>query len=189
MRRLSDLSAWAKRDVPALAPEPAWGLDELRGRLCEIVGAGVTPAFRLVLDAQAAREPVAWIAPRATCFYPPDAAESGVDLDALAVVRLPAAADVPRAADMLLRSGAFGLLVLDTGSVDVPMAAQARLLGLAQKHSAAVVFLTKGVALGSLISLRVDARRKRRAPGSFACEISVIKDKRRAPGWTFAEVC
>src|SRR5262249_56189918 len=86
---------------------------------------------------------------------------TGVDLDALAVVRVPAPADILRAADMLARAGAFGLLVLDVGAADVPMAAQSRLLGLAQKHDAAVLFLTKktGASLGSLISLRGEARR------------------------------
>lgn len=188
---------WA-RLLPRSDPRPAeglWRLEELRGRLAEITSAGasaaVTLAFRMVLDAQAAGEPAAWITTRRMCFFPPDAAETGVDLAALAVVRVPAPVDILRAADMVARSGAFGLLVLDVGTADVSMAAQSRLLGLVQKHDAAVLFLTKktGASLGSLISLRGEARRARTGPGAFSCELAIVKDKRRAPGWTHAEVC
>jgi recombination protein RecA len=178
-----------------LLSEGIFCLRELRGRLSEITSAGagaaVTLAFRVLLDAQGAGEPVAWITTRRVCFFPPDAAESGADLEALAVVRVPSPPDILRAADMLARSGAFGLYVLDVGPADVPMAAQSRLLGLAQKHDAAVLFLTKkgGPSLGSLVSLRGEARRARTGPGAFSCELTVVKDKRRAPGWTHTEVC
>src|SRR5437763_1219444 len=80
-----------------------FGLAETRGRLVELRGAHLTPAIRLVLDAQETGEPVAWIGPRETSFFPPDAAEAGVDLDALVVVHVPRAA-APRAADPLARS-------------------------------------------------------------------------------------
>ncbi|HUT76430.1 MAG TPA: hypothetical protein VM285_02025, partial [Polyangia bacterium] len=151
-------------------------------------------------------EPTAWVGPASSLFYPPDAAEGGVDLDTLVVVRVPATADVTRAADRLLRSGAFGLVLLDIAAPDetvdrgrapyaVPAPLLSRLLGLAIRHDAAVVLLTRrGQAQGSLISLRVEARRIGAsgcgAPAEgLAVEIRAVKDKRRLSGWTDLEAC
>jgi recombination protein RecA len=189
----------------------AWSLDELAGRLVEIRDerscAALTFAVRLVLEAQRARENAVWITSRASSFYPPDVAEWGIDLDALAVVRMPQSSDIAGAADGLARSGAFGLLVLDLGSADgspadVPSAVQTRLLGLAQKHDAAIVCLTeKGgeraqnpspdslFSLGSLFSLRALASRRACGSGRFECQLEIVKDKRRSPGRRHTEVC
>jgi recombination protein RecA len=160
----------------------------------EISGAArLTVAFGLTLEAQRQGEPVAWVMPKEESFYPPDAAEGGVDLDALVVVRVPDAGSVARAADRLARSGAFGLVVLDLGAADVPMPLQARLAGLAQKHHTALLCLTEREretpSLGSLVSLRVQAQRKRISQGRFECELRVLKDKRRGPTWTHTEEC
>ncbi len=155
--------------------------------------AGLTLVFGLTLEAQRQGEPVAWITPREISFYPPDAAEGGVDLDALVVVRVPDARAVPRAADRLVRSGGFGLVVLDLATAEVPTPLQARLAGLVQKHHAALVCLTekaeKAPSLGSLVSLRVHAQRKPVEEDRFACEIVALKDKRRGPTWVHTEVC
>ena len=151
---------------PAGGPLRAWRLAALAGRLTELSSregaAGLTLAFSLVLDAQRAGEPVGWLTADDSAFFPPDAARGGVDLDALVVVRLPAAGQLPRAAEHLARSGAFGLLVLDLGeAVRVPVPMQMRLLGLAREHEAAVLFLTRkgggDASLGSLVSLRAEA--------------------------------
>jgi recombination protein RecA len=94
----------------------------------------------------------------------------------------------------VLRSGAFGLVVIDLGAAsgaDLSMQIQGRLVTLAQAHDAAVVCVTeKGedtASLGSLVSLRAQALRTR-APqpdhGEFAVTVRVLKDKRRGPGWT-----
>ena len=86
----------------------------------------------LVLDAQCSAEPVAWVTRPGTTFFPPDVADNGIDLGGLAVVVVPSPTAVLRAADCLLRSGAFGLVVLDlySGSgepaVEVPMPVQVR---------------------------------------------------------------
>ncbi len=164
-----------------------WRLAALAGRLCSLGGrAALTLAFHVVLEAQRAGEPAAWVQ-RASGFYPPDAADGGVDLDALVVVRAPDVKAMVRAADQLARSGAFGLLVIDLGDgAEVPMPLLSRLLGLAQKHETAVVFL--GAApLGSLISLRADTSR-RGVDGNFECVLRAVRDKRRAPDWTFREL-
>ena len=126
--------------------ERAWGLGALRGRLVELSARGatatLTAAIELVAEAQVEGEPVAWLALRGGTFYPPDAAESGVDLAALVVVRALDATAVARAAERLLRSGAFGLVVMDLGAAELSMQIQGRLVTLAQTHDAAVVCIT-----------------------------------------------
>ncbi len=174
-----------------------WRLAEIAGRLTEVSGAGVTAAltlaFGLVLEAQRQGEPVAWITPAESSFYPPDAADGGVDLDALVIVRVHEARAVARVADRLLRSGGFGLIALDLGAAPIPMPLQARLAGLAQKHHTALVCLTEKAStapsLGSLISLRVHAQRARLSEDRFECRLTVLKDKRRGPTWAHAEIC
>src|SRR5262249_26298009 len=124
--------------------EQLWGLAALRGRLVELSARGaagtLTAAIDLVLEAQREAEPVGWIMLAETSFYPPDVAETGVDLAALVVVRALDAVTAARAAERLLRSSAFGLVVLDLGShTELAMAIQGRLVTLAQTHDAAVV--------------------------------------------------
>ena len=147
----------------------------------------MTAAFALVLDAQVTGSPVAWVTARAAIFNPPDVAASGVDLASLVVVRTDSARRAGRAADVLLRSGAFGLVVLELGtSAVLPTPLQGRLVQLAVKHDAAVVCLTEKSAdeasLGSLVSLRGEVRRRRTGTG-YAYRVRALKDKRRGPGW------
>ena len=193
--------------------EPPWGLAALRGRLVELSARGpsgtLTCAASLVLEAQGDGEPVAWIVPWGLegvggadvtpgTFYPPDAADSGVDLSALVVVRAPSVVAAGRAAERLLRSGAFGLVVIDFGSVPVHGDAAitrisegilGRLVSLAQANDAAVVCLTEkpqdSGSLGSLVSLRAEALRERTGSG-FEVTVRALKDKRRGPGWSRA---
>jgi recombination protein RecA len=130
-------------------------------------------------------------------FYPPDAADSGVDLAALAVVRVHDVTAASRAAERLLRSGGFGLVVVDLGggiAVDLPIAHQGRLVTLAQTHDAAIVCITEkpgdSPSLGSLVSLRAEALRLHApddpsgAERGYCVTLRVLKDKRRGPGWT-----
>lgn len=90
------------------------------GRLIEISGVGSsarhTTAVALVRQAQLEGETTAWVQPAGGPLYPPDLAESGVDLAALVVVHVPedrGQVGLARAAELLLRSGAYGLCVLD----------------------------------------------------------------------------
>jgi recombination protein RecA len=180
-------------------------LAELAGRLVELAGwrsgAAFSSALALVVDAPRAGEAAAWVGPRARTFFPPDAARAGVDLAALPVVRVATARDIPRAADVLARSGAFGLIVLDVtswtswpsrGSASVPMGVLARLAGLARAHRTAVVLLTEKSpeqpSLGSVVSFRADASFARRPDGLFACELAVARDRVRAASWREVEV-
>src|SRR5437588_2807487 len=94
-----------------------WGLAALRGRLVEVsargASAALTAAIEVVAEAQAEAEPVAWITLVDGSFYPPDVAANGVDLAALVVVRVRDVTAAARAAERVLRSGAFGLVVID----------------------------------------------------------------------------
>ncbi len=159
----------------------------------------MTAAIELVIEAQLEHEPVAWITHTTSTFYPPDVAQSGVDLAALVVVRVPdqlqssvGLAVAPRAAERLLRSGAFGLVVIDLGGGEIPMAHQGRLVTLAQAHDAVVVCITEKTedsgSIGSLISLRAEALRAGMIGSSrdFDLTLRVLKDKRRGPGFTRA---
>ena len=209
----------ASVEVPAV-----WGLEMFAGCVTELSGgpttAALTLAFRLVVDVQKRGEPVAWVTEPMSTFFPPDAADTGVDLEALAVLIVPrnpvptrarnptSRGDLaPRVADHLVRSGGFGLVVLDVGrNVRMPIPIQARLAGLAKKHHTALVILTeeaprvgagrspkfasrKSASLGPLVSLRVEVQRVRRRcvgepmweqrlGGQFACEARIVKDKR-----------
>ena len=190
--RLDELRA-RRGDAPA---EARWELASLRGRLVELSARGasatLTAAFELVAEAQGQGEPAAWIALPASTFYPPDVADGGVDLAALVVVRAPDVMAAARAAERLLRTGAFGLVVLDLegGAAELAMAIQGRLVTLAQTHDAAVVCLTEkaddAASLGSLVSLRTEALRRRDPDGDFRVTLRALKDKQRGPGWTHA---
>lgn len=187
-------------------PPSGWRLATFAGRLGEVCGgdscSSLTLVFRLVLEAQGEGQPVAWITRRESTFFPPDAALSGVDLEALAVVWVVDSNQAARATDHLLRSGSFGLVVLDLGSqARMPIAVQTRLVGLARKHSTALLCITepggRGPAgagegtgvLGSLVSLRAETSRGRESAEGFSCEARILKDKRWGPGWSHTEVC
>src|SRR5690349_15787097 len=111
---LDDLRA---RRGAAPAIDASWGLAALRGRLVELSARGatatLTASIEIVAEAQAQGEPVVWLSVAASSFFPPDVADSGIDLAALVVIRAPDAIAASRAAERCLRSGAFGLVVID----------------------------------------------------------------------------
>ncbi len=189
------------------APEPfitpghepgRWNLDSLAGRFLEISSNGqtvaITAAASLILEAQHGGEPAAWIAVGNSTFFPPDFAECGIDLESLPVVRVPHALSASRAADQLLRSGGFGVIVLDLGSdIDMRIAVNARLAALAKKHRTVLVCLTQkepaAPSLGPLVSLRVQGVMRRTGFNHFTWSLDILKDKLRGLGWNHAEVC
>ena len=203
--------------APSRAVAPRWTLAGFSGRLSEFSGVGagaqLSLAFSLVREAQQRGEPVAWVTLVGGAFYPPDVASGGVKLDALPVIFAPDPVAAARAADRLVRSGGFSVVVLDlvpAGAApekgagggghasrkpvprEVPLPILSRLVGLAQKHDVALVFLTeKGnetPSLGGLISLRCGTARRDAGPGLFLCVAEALKDKRGGPGWSHTEV-
>jgi hypothetical protein len=76
------------------------------------------------------------------------------------------------------------------GRVHVPQALLTRLLGLAQKHHAALVLLSEQPAalpsVSSLVSLRAEAQRSFR-DGAWEVRLEIVKDKRLRPGGVHVE--
>ena len=75
-------------------PTPAegeWNLETLSGRIAELSSNGLSACFSaavsIIIHAQQRGEPAAWVAVGESTFFPPDVAQSGVDLDALPVIR------------------------------------------------------------------------------------------------------
>jgi len=132
-----------------------------RGRLSEVVGAtGKLTLLRQVVEAAVERgEWVAYIDASRT-LAPRDWAELGHTT--LWIVRPPAAAQAAWCADVLLRSAAFSLVVLDSAP-PISRAVAVRLTGLARESNAA--FITVGAAsatrLGGAVRLHVSRRRHR----------------------------
>lgn len=187
--------------LPSRSAPARFEVAELAGRLVEISGgeasAALTLAVGLVLDAQRQGELAGWVTSEESSFYPPDVAESGVDLESLVVVRVPLGSrrvSVATAAERLTRSGAFALVVLQLGkNATVAPPLQSRLLGLAQRHHTALVCLTekdeRAPSLGSLVSLRAQGSREWTAVDRFRCTLGILKDKRRGPTWSHVEEC
>jgi len=175
-----------------------WKISTFAGRFGEIssdpAGAPLTLVFRLVLESQKQGEPVAWITSLGSTFFPPDAADIGVDLSAMAVIRVPEFLSAARATEHLLRSGSFGIVVMDVGpNAHLPLHAQSRLAGLARKHDTALLCITEKESdqpsVGSLISLRVHSEKTQGKEDVYRCAANVLKDKRHGPGWGHIEVC
>lgn len=182
---------WLASEAPRTEAPPRISLAERvpRDRLIELGGdarsARTTAAVSLVIHAQRAGEPIVWIQPENGPLYPPDLAACGVDLSALVVVQVPARAGahgLARAAELLLRSGAFGLVVIDL-SAGAPRgdAWQGRLAAMARQHGSRVVLLNessdRSASLGPMIAMKIHATRERRAPGKFSIAYRVLKDK------------
>ena len=203
--RASDLT-----DESVGSGEP-WSLPGLRGRLVELVGgaqsANISAACRLIVQAQMAGDFAAWVATHRDVFFPPDVAAAGVDLGCLPVVwALPqgesrfesrgatrdAARCASRGAERLLRSGAFGLIIIDLArDLSLDSVAQGRLLRLAEHHAATVLILRRKrideIYSGSLVTVRGESSCEQIGPGRFRATIANTKDKREGPGWTADE--
>lgn len=182
---------------PLTARAAPWALDAIAGRFialdpCPESGtAALSLLAGLIREVQAAEGYAAWIAGPQRIFFPPDFAAAGVDLAALPIVRAPDATKAARAADTLLRSGSFALIVLDGDGQALPLALQTRLAGLAHQHHTALVCLRapgEAAARGSLVSLRCTTQKRRTGHDCFSCELRAVKDKRQTPGWTHQEL-
>ena len=180
-------------DVPGRA---AGLLESCSGRWVEwVMGAspaGLSLLGGVILDAQRQGGIVAWVSDGRSLFFPPDLVATGIDVAALPVVLVDSVRQAARAADMLLRSGGFVLVVLDLDvSTDFSLPMQTRLSGLAKANCAALLRLLPvrhGPQRGSLVSLRVKTEKRRIGHDAFLCTAQATKDKRRAPGWTESEL-
>jgi hypothetical protein len=166
--RLESLRALLPAPLPTAAGLPT-GLDALdkalasgglpRGRLSEIVGAtGKLTLLRPIVEAAAERgEWVAYIDASRTL-----APRDWAGIDHLTVVRPPEASKAAWCADVLLRSAAFALVVLDSAPV-ISRAVAVRLMGLARESNASLVIVAGASAtkLGGAVRLHTHRRRQR----------------------------
>ncbi len=170
------MAAEAREPLPQLEPKPApaWRFETLAGRITEVrvspAGAGFTLAAWVLREAQERGEPAAYVATGDSMAYPPDLHDFGVDLETLVILRLASALDGAAAAELLLRSGSFGFVLLDlaedpgvpprgieperrAGGVgrnpSLPSAALMRLAALCRRHEAALLCLTRVAAGGA----------------------------------------
>lgn len=180
---------WLLRPQPPTDPWQAL----IAQKLIEISGtaahARLTYAVHWVHQAQSQGETVAWIQPRGGALFPPDLHDSGVDLRALVVIHVPPQAGahgIPKAAEILLQSGAYGLVVLDllAGVPPSGVAWQGRLLSQARQHGSGVIILTDKPAqwesLGALATSRLEPQRHRQQD-TFLVTPTVLKNKASTP--------
>ena len=176
-------------EAAAATAEAQWTREELIGRIAELCGndhAGhLSLAGSLVHQFQAAGEPVAWVTTTTDTFFPPDLAGTGVDLTSLPVARLGDPVAATTVTDRLIRSGSFGLVVLELiGDHQIPAGILGRLVRLARQQEACLVCLTKR-PLGSMVSLRGTIHRQQEGSDGI-CGVVVHKDRRRGPGYRFS---
>jgi len=174
-------SAPGEASGPLASLVPAGRLVELCGERAE---GRLTLAAGFVRAAQASGELAAWVQPEGAGLYPPDLAAAGVSLDELVVIHTPRARGpeaVARAAELLLRSGGFGLAVLDLCAARPRGEAWvARLGGVARRHGARVVLLTALAAgassVGALVAVRAIPRRRLEGE-RFVLGAEVLRDR------------
>ena len=175
-----------------------WSPEGLAGRVVELSGIAGAPCLSLACSvlrrAQEKGDYAVWVSAREDSFYPPDLAAAGVDLRELPVVRLSDGPSAGRAADWLLRTGAFSLIVLDLGrDLALSPGLQGRLAQLARRQDAAVLILTEkgreAPSLSSLVAVRAEAVREWSPNGGLRCGILFLKNKRRTPGGGYEEAC
>lgn len=163
---------------------PRAGLVEISGQhAC----ARTTTAVSCVIEAQAHAELVAWVQPKEGALFPPDLDAAGVDLDSLIVIHVPHQAGpfaLVRAAEWLVRSGAFGLTVIDLTDAQPPGSSinwQGRLRALLRQYDGRILLLTSNAhedpSSGPLVGLRVEARRGPLHADRFEVHAHVLKDK------------
>jgi hypothetical protein len=188
-RQLADIGVFRAAAMRKAACGASWRFDNLVGVLAEISeerpSGAVSFAADIIAEAQAQNEPVAWVTGTESIFFPPDLRSRGVDLSAVAVIRVSGETDTFMAVEWLVRSGAMGLVTVDLQMHgNITDAALGRLLKLAERNLCAVLFLTRkrgqDPSLGSRISLRGCVTRS--GSGPFAVDIHTTRDKRSNSG-------
>jgi recombination protein RecA len=157
-------------------------------------GGALTLAARLTLSAQEAREACIWIREPDNGVFPPDLAACGVDLQALVFVRVAEFAQMARAAESMLHSGAIGLVVVEVGRRARPRIAMLkRLADAARAQHAIVLLLTERPLLPAQaaccgVRSAVEGPMRSSQNGRFYRQLTVLKDRRHGD-WQHEEVC
>lgn len=162
-----------------------WDLTRIEGRVVEVSEAGCFGALSalcpLLTQVQARGESIAWVETGSSVFFPPDLAFRGLDVRAINVVAVPEARGGLRAIDVLLRSGAFGLIVADWTGGAVDEAILGRLARVAENAVTAVVFLTRKRPEDPSVGTQVSLRAVVSITSEGETQWQVVKDKLSGP--------
>ena len=177
--------------------DPTFSFSNLAGRITEFSASRNAPVLSFlsvfICEVQELGEPTVWVSACDSFFYPPDFEDNGVDLAALPVVWNPDVQTAVRSVEHLLRSNAFGLIVVDLPPhAIIDQGRLGKLARMADLNRIAVVLITQHddktpFTLGSIISLRVLGRRNQSGAYSYTCTLSAIKDKQDPTGWQYSE--
>ncbi len=171
--------------IPSIAPtitsaplSTAWP----QGTLLEMGGPAANSIANYLLRLAQHRGAVATIQHVGAPLFPPDVANAGVDLGLHRWVRVESLQDALKAAELLLRSGGFELLVVDLNAWanTVKVAALARLRALARSHGARLLFLRDTPASTPSLGAPIAARLRthlRRYREQYLVEFEVLRDK------------
>ncbi|MFP4429993.1 MAG: hypothetical protein ACOCW6_02315 [Spirochaetota bacterium] len=178
------------KDLPSPSDLPTFGYRRIAGSLVEISGSGqLSLVSSLLAEAQQQGELCGWISTTLHTVFPPDLERNGVDLSLLTFFWIDTPTKATKALEYLLRSEAFGLIVLDMSKhPGIPDGIAGRLMRLAGKVRCGVVALSalKGTfrsIFGSLTSLRLDTRLEPAGEGRLDLTLTAERDRRAAPQW------
>jgi hypothetical protein len=169
---------------------PPFGYRRIAGKLVEISGSGqLSLVASLLAEAQQEGELCGWISTTLHTVFPPDLERNGVDLSLLYFFWIDTPTGATKALEYLLRSEAFGLVVLDMSKhPGIPDGIAGRLMRLAGKVRCGVVALsalkdsTQSI-FGSLTSLRINTRLEPAPEGLLYVTLTAERDRTTAPQW------
>jgi len=180
MKNLDDITAQSR----------TWRFSELAGRVMEASGwnqsACLTLAAGLIRESQEEGRLCAWIMPGndrdESLFFPPDFADSGIICSMLPILRCRSNADGFGLAEKLLRSGGFGLVVIDlTSGRSLKGRVVGRVHVLARKFSSLVLCLTRSPtgspSLDPMVFLHVHVDASINSEGRIGVMPHIEKDK------------
>ena len=176
----------------------SWTFSSLGGEVIEMPSGPMTCAISfagdLILSAQTIGEPCAWVYATKSIFFPPDFDTLGVDLNALALIKVDSAQKAAYSAERLIKSGGFGCVVVDLPRESwFSVALQKRIANYVRKERACVLYLIQSTEgedyerLGSSTSIfaesaplgdRTHRLRLRKKGRRFEC----IKERDGTPG-------
>ncbi len=157
---IDSVSSLPRAEPGAIAP---------MGELVEVLGSAAGSVLAAACAQVQPTEPVAWIVAGGALPHPADLMAAGVSCEELAVIRVEGE-QAARAAEMLLGSGGFGLVVVD-GCGNLRDRSVARLRALCRRHRARLLVAPWAGSsdvgldqprLGATVALRLSAQHRSR---------------------------
>lgn len=160
-------------------------LPRVRGRVVEVSEAGSFGALSalcgLLAQVQALGDQIVWVETGSSLFFPPDLAFRGLDVGAITVILAPGTKEGLLAADWVVRSGAFPLVVVDWAGGMVDEADLGRLARVAEDRESTVLFLTRKPPEAPSLATQVSLRGTVTLGPGGETRWQVTRDKRSGP--------